>query len=288
MHDIWNPWHGCHRVSEGCAHCYMYFLDERRGRDCSQIHRNRSGFRYPLQRDREGRYKIRSGEQIRVCMSSDFFLEEADPWREEAWDIMRVRRDVKFFLLTKRPERILAVLPADWGEGWDHVALNVSCENQTRAEERIPVLLDLPARHKGVMAAPLLGEVRLAPFLASGQIGQVIAGGENYGGARPCDFDWILRMRVDCERFQVSFCFIETGSYFLKDGRAYRMPRRLQSEMAWKSGMSFAGRPRGFRLVDSWGGELAESDLHIPAFKTRCDRCGSKPICNGCSNCGKC
>ena len=24
---IWNPWHGCHKVSEGCAHCYMYFLD---------------------------------------------------------------------------------------------------------------------------------------------------------------------------------------------------------------------------------------------------------------------
>ena len=26
-----------------------------------------------------------SGEQIQVCMTSDFFLEEADPWRAEAW-----------------------------------------------------------------------------------------------------------------------------------------------------------------------------------------------------------
>ena len=26
---IWNPWHGCHKVSEGCEHCYMYFLDSK-------------------------------------------------------------------------------------------------------------------------------------------------------------------------------------------------------------------------------------------------------------------
>ena len=31
MHDIWNPWHGCVKCSEGCAHCYMYFLDGQRG-----------------------------------------------------------------------------------------------------------------------------------------------------------------------------------------------------------------------------------------------------------------
>lgn len=28
MHDIWNPWHGCIKCSEGCEHCYMYFLDK--------------------------------------------------------------------------------------------------------------------------------------------------------------------------------------------------------------------------------------------------------------------
>ena len=30
MHDIWNPWHGCKKCSEGCENCYMYFLDEQR------------------------------------------------------------------------------------------------------------------------------------------------------------------------------------------------------------------------------------------------------------------
>ena len=96
VHDIWNPWHGCHRVSEGCQNCYMYFLDSKRGQDCARIHRNQAGFTYPLRRNRQGRYKIRSGEMVRVCMSSDFFLAEADPWREEAWAIIRARRDVKF------------------------------------------------------------------------------------------------------------------------------------------------------------------------------------------------
>lgn len=38
--DIWNPWHGCTKVSEGCDHCYMYFLDRMRGQDGSRIRRS--------------------------------------------------------------------------------------------------------------------------------------------------------------------------------------------------------------------------------------------------------
>lgn len=30
----------------------------------------------------------------------------APPWRDEAWDIMRQRQDVVFYLLTKRPQRV--------------------------------------------------------------------------------------------------------------------------------------------------------------------------------------
>lgn len=29
-------------------------------------------------------------------MTSDFFLEDANAWREETWNIMRERRDLKF------------------------------------------------------------------------------------------------------------------------------------------------------------------------------------------------
>ena len=34
MRDIWNPWHGCKKISEGCKNCYMYYLDNvRAGND---------------------------------------------------------------------------------------------------------------------------------------------------------------------------------------------------------------------------------------------------------------
>lgn len=117
MRDIWNPWHGCIRKSEGCAHCYMYAIDGYRGHDGSEIYRTKQGFGYPVQRDRNGAYKVRSGEMLRVCMTSDFFLKEADAWRGDAWSIIRRRPDVVFFLLTKRPERVVSCLPHDWGEG---------------------------------------------------------------------------------------------------------------------------------------------------------------------------
>lgn len=116
---------------------------------------------YPLQKGRRGQYKIRCGEMLWVCMTSDFFLPEADPWRDDAWDMIRMRPDVIFFLLTKRPQRVSACLPEDWGNGWENVFFHVACENQIRAEERIPFLLSLPFRHKGVFCTPLLGPISL-------------------------------------------------------------------------------------------------------------------------------
>ena len=170
MHDIWNPWHGCVKKSEGCANCYMYFLDKQRGQDGSRVYKVKNNFNYPLQKDKNGNYKIQSGEHIRVCMTSDFFVEEADAWRSEAWAMMKQRPDVVFFLLTKRPERVSACLPADWGEGWENIFFNVTCENQRRADERVPLLLRLPFKHKGIMAAPFIGAVSLKDYLSSGQI----------------------------------------------------------------------------------------------------------------------
>lgn len=289
MHDIWNPWHGCVKISEGCDHCYMYCLDQRNGRDGSTIYKTKGNFNYPLQKDRSGQYKIKSGELIRVCMTSDFFLEEADAWRDEVWKIMKIRSDVKFFLLTKRPERIQECLPENWGDGWDNIFMNVTCENQKRADERIPILLSLPFKHKGIMCAPFIGEITLEAYLVTGQIEQVICGGENYDGSRPCHFDWVKLLRNQCEAYQVSFAFIETGTFFVKDGKTYRLKqKRLQSEMAYKSGMSYTGKIPLYRLVNSEGRVLEKHQLYMPKFRETCQQCGSKTICNGCSECGKC
>lgn len=289
MHDIWNPWHGCIKKSEGCDNCYMYFLDRMRDMDGSKIYRTKTGFNYPIQKDRKGNYKIQSGEMIRVCMTSDFFLEEADEWRDEAWELMRLRSDVIFFLLTKRPERVAEHLPEDWGDGWDNIFFNVTAENQRRADERIPILLDLPFKHKGVMCAPFIGKVSMRKYLETGQIEQVLCDGENYDGARPCHFDWVKLLRQECVDNNVTFVFCGTGRRFVKDGRLYKIEGNgLQSQQAHKSGMSFQGKPIHFDLYDSLGYPISKEDGYKPYFREKCENCGMRPTCNGCSNCEKC
>lgn len=289
MHDIWNPWHGCRKCSEGCQNCYMYFLDAMRDRNGGEIARTKSGFRYPLSRSRDSSYKVKSGEMLRVCMTSDFFLEEADAWREEAWEIIRLRPDVKFFLLTKRPERVTSHLPRDWGNGWENVMFNVSCENQNRADERIPILLELPFRHKGIMCAPLIGSVSIEKYLPAGQIEQVLCDGENYGGARPCHYEWVKGLHDECLAHQVTFIFCGTGRRFVKDGRMYHLEgNRIQKAQAFQSGLSFQGKPMVFRLTDRLGNLLPDSVLHQPSYGRVCEKCSMKIACNGCSQCEKC
>ena len=267
----------------------MYFLDSKRGMDGRKVFRTQSGFTYPLKRDRDGRLKIKSGELIRVCMSSDFFLDEADVWRDEAWQIIKARSDVKFFLLTKRPERVRECLPKDWGDGWDNVFFNVTCENQRRADERIPLLLELPFKHKGVMTAPFIGPIDIEDYLATGQIEQVIAGGENYDGARPCDFEWVKKLSEQCKAYDVTFCFIETGTVFIKDGRRFNIPSKFtQSQMAFKAGVNHIGRKMEFVLRNRQGQIIPPERLYKPHYRSTCAMCGSRLICNGCSDCGRC
>ncbi len=284
---IWNPWHGCHKISEGCEHCYMYFLDGKRGIDTSIITRT-SNFNLPLRKDRNGNFTLRPGMQLYVGLSTDFFIEEADIWRDEAWRMIRTRSDIAFRLLTKRASRIEKCLPNDWGDGYDNVMLSVTCENQRRADERLPILIDIPARHKGFMAAPFIGEVDAGSYLSTGQIEEVTCGGENYDGARPCHYDWVRKLYEQCRQYDVSFNFIETGSVFIKDGRTYRIPsKRIQSLQADKSGLNHnCGKPL-FKLSPVCNSLFGPTE-YTPFFKAHCKTCGSRLICNGCSDCGNC
>jgi len=112
---------------------------------------------------------------------------------------------------------------------------------QRRADERIPILLQLPFKHKGIMTAPLIGPVSIEKYLLSVQIEQIIAGGENYDGARSCDFDSIKTLRTECEKYSVTFCFIETETNFIKNGRTFQLlQKQLQSQMAFESGMNYS------------------------------------------------
>lgn len=177
MENTWNPWHGCHKKSEGCKNCYVYRIDKRYERDASIITRNKN-FNSPIQKNKKGEYKIKPKTLIYTCFSSDFLLEDADTWREEAWNIIRERKDCNFLFITKRIERFKKCAPPDWKKGWDNVIIACTCENQKRADERLPIFLSLPIKHKIIVCEPLLENINLSRYLTN-EIKEVIVGGES-------------------------------------------------------------------------------------------------------------
>lgn len=232
---IWNPWHGCHKFSPGCAHCYVYRRDESIGKDASVVTKT-AAFDLPLQKKRDGSWKIPAGETVYAVMTSDFFLEDADSWRPEIWEMIRTRSDLHFIIITKRIVRIFQCLPPDWGNGYPNVTIGCTCENNEEAQKRLPVFLDVPA-DRFVTCEPLLSPVRLEPWLESGKIRSVTVGGESGEGARVCDYGWILDIRDQCMRTGTAFHFKQTGLHFRKNGRLYTVPRPLQHEQAAKAGI---------------------------------------------------
>ena len=233
MEIVWNLWHGCRKVSEGCRNCYVYREDARYGKIASEIFRTKQ-FRLPVEIGRDGNYRVPSGSEVMTCFTSDFLLEDADDWRTEAWAMIRERKDLRFVFITKRIERFLRCIPPDWGEGWDHVSVGVTAENQQMADLRLPVFREIPARHKFIVCEPLLGQIELRSFLDN-KIEQLIAGGESGEQARVCDFEWVLDLREQCLQKKVNFRFKQTGARFLKDGKCYRIRRPFQHLQARKA-----------------------------------------------------
>jgi protein gp37 len=94
-----------------------------------------------------------------TCSYSDFFIDEADDWRDEAWDIIRRTPNLIYQILTKRIERVKECLPVDWP--LPNVWLGVSAENQAMADKRIPILLQIPAAVRFVSVEPMLEKIDL-------------------------------------------------------------------------------------------------------------------------------
>lgn len=236
MNEIWNPWHGCKKYSEGCKNCYVYRRDESVGRDASLVQKT-SMFDLPVRHRRGQGYTIESGRHLFCCMTSDFFIDEADKWRNDIWRMMELRRDLRFSIITKRIERFYDCIPDDWGEGYDNVRIIATMENQKRADIRLPILLNAPIKHKGIACEPLLGPIIFNPPLDN-RIEILVAGGESGNQARPCNYEWILSLREQCMQQGISFWFKQTGAVFVKDGKTYRIPRKLQHAQARKAGIN--------------------------------------------------
>ena len=181
----WNPWQGCTKVSDGCKNCYMYREKERYGQDPFQVVRSSPAtFNAPLKWAKSG--KLPEGSRIFVCSWSDFFHKDADPWRDEAWEIMRRLPQYNFLILTKRIERVREK------PNLSNIWLGASVENQTAFEKRIPYLTAIPAPIHWISYEPLLGPIntRKLPTYMMANIDWAVIGGESGPGYRDMDIEW--------------------------------------------------------------------------------------------------
>jgi protein gp37 len=151
---------------------------------------------------------ILKGPLVFTCSWSDFFIDVADPWRDEAWGIIRQTPYLTYQILTKRPERIANHLPPDWGNGWPNVWLGVSVENNAQLW-RMDILRSIPAAIRFVSAEPLLEAITLN---LEG-FGWVISGGESGFGRdwRPANMEWFLKIRDQCQEAGVPFFHKQHG-----------------------------------------------------------------------------
>ena len=212
----WNPWHGCVKVSPGCKYCYMFRDKERYKKDPTEVIRSAANFNAPL---RWGKIPANDDMKIFTCSWSDFFIEAADTWREDAWKIIKDTPQLTYQILTKRPERIKDCLPADWGEGYPNVWLGVSVESQLQTD-RILFLSDIPAQIRFISAEPLIGPIDFIGI--SEVIHWMIIGGEsgNENGKykyRPCNEGWIYEIIGDCNMVDIPVFVKQLGTHLSKE-----------------------------------------------------------------------
>jgi protein gp37 len=218
----WNIARGCTKVSPGCKFCYMMRDgDGLHGYDGTQVTRTKTVFDFPL-KYKQTKSEAWGGRPLIFTSSlTDFFHEEIDGFRDEAWDIIRRSPHLIFQILTKRTDRIADHLPADWGQGWDNVWLGASVENDDYLH-RIGELTAVPAQIHFLSVEPMLGPVDIFAADGSNAINWVIVGGESGNdtgkwGYRPCAVEWIEQLVHQCYITSTPVFVKQLGTYLAKE-----------------------------------------------------------------------
>lgn len=219
--NTFNPWIGCTKVSPACDNCYAETLDKKAGgeRWGPRAARTRTGVKNWNRVLRWQRETAASGTTLIVFCASlaDVFdnHKSIDPaWRDDLWRLIAGTPDLRWMLLTKRPQNIARFLPSDWGNGYANVALGASAENQEECDRRVPVLLSVPAAGRFLSMEPLLGPVVIDPApLGPGRIDYLIAGGESGDGARASDVSWFRSIRDQAAAAGIGFHFKQWGEH---------------------------------------------------------------------------
>jgi protein gp37 len=242
----WNPTTGCDQVSPGCDHCYALTLAKRlKAMGQPKYQRDGDprtsgpGFALTVH---ENALDIprswRAPRRVFVNSMSDLFHPKVpDEFIARVFAVMALADHHTFQVLTKRPKRMRALLTSQkWQHGYftealallganrapwpvlplPNVWLGTSVEDQQRADERIPALLDTPAAVSFLSMEPLLGPVDLVnmasePFHYG--LGWIIVGGESGPGARPMHPQWARDLRDQAVAFGVPFLFKQWGAW---------------------------------------------------------------------------
>lgn len=275
----WNPVTGCTPISEGCQNCYARRMANRlRGR-CGYPKEN--PFKVTLHPERlDEPLKWRKPRKVFVCSMSDLFHPDVPfhyisnifdimcSWRWPNKEAERIGDESlledpghTYMVLTKRPERVQDWLqwlfeywPGDSpvnvnlsaeGHFGRHIWFGVTAENQRRADERIPILLQIPAAVRFISVEPMLGPIRLqrdwlmcpggaeyghgmslTRVHAGGccdrhpRIHWVICGSESGPNHRKTKIEWIRDLREQCISANVPFFLKQMGI----NGRMVKMP----------------------------------------------------------------
>ena len=246
----WSPVTGCTPISEGCQNCYAQRMAKRLAGRCG--YPAEEPFRVTLHPERlDEPLKWKKPRKVFVCSMGDLFHEDVpDEFVWKVFDVMFEAGGDKhiYLILTKRPERMHKFIRNI--EDWDsseapHIWLGVTAENQQRADERIPILLQIPAAVRFISVEPMLGPIRLqrdwlmcpggaeyghgmslTRVHAGGccdrhpRIHWVICGSESGPNHRKTKIEWIRDLREQCISANVPF--------FLKqmeiNGRMVKMP----------------------------------------------------------------
>jgi protein gp37 len=221
-------------ISEGCAHCYVERDFKRYGRemtDGTTIYPKKLKGLVKATFD-PGDVPYRRGPGSKPIMFvadyGDLFCEDVpDHFIFSVLDICSMRRGADWVLLTKRPQRMLDVTN-DWLEIYGEIPMlppNIWClataENQERADERIPVLLQVRAQALGVSIEPMLEPIRIRdwlqrwnyrgrtgdskPFIEKGGLSWVIVGAESGPDRRPFKVAWAESIYEQCRAAGVPF-----------------------------------------------------------------------------------
>jgi protein gp37 len=203
----WNPIVGCSPASEGCANCYAAAISKRFHLSWGKAHFIPERLDQPAKVHKTGR--------VFVCSMGDLFHPSVDVCQIDAVVSAMVHpmggmNHHTYILLTKRIERLLNdphCRPEHFAN-WPNVWLGVTVENQKRADERVPLLMKIPAAVRFVSVEPMLGPVDLSCWLASGKLSWVIAGPETGPRRRPFDEAWLdgcYGLDAQCRTYGAAF-----------------------------------------------------------------------------------